>query len=201
MRKRGRTVVADAGSSPLDSERWLDEHGDALYRYALLQLRDPDRAEDAVQETLVSAWQARENYRGEASVRTWLIGILKRKIVDQFRRDSREVSLDDPGPAGDDADDPVDLFRGDGHWARPPADWGDPQRLMENGQFWELLHFCLERLPPKLANLFMLRELQEESTEKICKELSITPSNLWTMLYRARMGLRKCLDRNWVGSH
>ena len=186
----------------LDAEQWLEEHGDALYRYALLQLRDPHRAEDAVQETLVAAWQAREKFRGDASVKTWLIGILKRKIIDQFRRDSREVALDGPeDPDQGEGNDPVDLFRSDGHWAQPPADWGDPRQLLENGQFWELLHYCLERIPPKLAKIFMLRELQEESTENICKELSITPSNLWTMLYRARMGLRQCLDRNWVGSH
>lgn len=187
-------------TSSLNADSWLDEHGDALYRYALLQLRDPHRAEDAVQETLISAWQARDRFRADASVRTWLIGILKRKIIDQYRRDSREVTMPDPASEDSpDSDDHADAFQDNGHWAKPPSDWGNPQRLLENKQFWDILQFCLERIPAKLSRLFMLREIQEESTENICKELSITPSNLWTTLYRARMGLRKCLDRNWVG--
>jgi RNA polymerase sigma-70 factor (ECF subfamily) len=182
---------------PLDADLWLQQHGDALYRYALLQLRDTHQAEEVVQETLVSAWQARESFRGDANVRTWLTGILKRKILDQYRREQRERPLADELDAGDAADDSARQFQADGHWTQAPADWGDPQRLLENDQFWKLLQFCLDRIPSQMAQIFMLREIQEQSTKNICKDLSITPSNLWTTLYRARMGLRKCLDREW----
>ncbi len=182
----------------LKPDSWLDEHGDALYRYALLQLRDEHLAEEMVQETLTAAWKGRERYAGKSSARTWLIGILKRKIIDHFRRGQREVLLEDVSPASDGDWDPADLFREDGHWATPPNDWTNPEQSLNNQQFWEVLHACIDALPPRLARIFMLRELQEENSENICKELSITPSNLWTMLYRARMGLRRCLDGNWV---
>lgn len=182
-------------SSP---DTWLDEHGGALYKYALLHTRDEHKAEEAVQETLLAALQARERYGGGASVRTWLIGILKHKIMDMFRHDAREVALDEPDElAGEAALE--DNFAPDGHWSLRLADWGDPERALEGSQFLAILQRCLEALPPRLARLFMLREVMEESTEIICKELAITPTNLWTMLHRGRLGLRQCLDRNWVG--
>lgn len=178
-------------------EEWLDAHGDVLYRYALLRLRDPHKAEEAVQDTLLAALQGRERFSGNASVRTWLVGILKHKILDQFRYEARIVSQEDP-------DDPLEesleqTFTPAGHWSARLADWDDPEATLENQQFWTILQYCLDHLPTRLARLFVLREVMEEGTETICQELAITPTNLWTMLYRARMGLRQCLDRNWVG--
>lgn len=182
-------------------DHWLADHGAALYRYALVHLRDPHKAEEAVQETLLAALQARDRFSGGASVRTWLIGILKHKIIDQFRRDAREPPLDDAdAAAGPDDVHTGDSFAGDGHWRPRLASWGNPERTLEDRQFWETLQFCLDHLPKRLARLFMLREVLEESTEAICQELTITPTNLWTMLYRARFGLRQCLERNWVGA-
>lgn len=187
----------DATESP---ETWLEAHGDALYRYALLRLRNEDHAEELVQETLLAALQARERFTGGSSVRTWLIGILKHKIIDLFRREAREVPLDD-APDDDGYAELIEAsFAADGHWSLRPADWGDPQQDLENSQFWTILQYCLDRLPKRLARLFVLREVMEEGTEEICKDLAITPTNLWTMLYRARMGLRQCLDRNWAGA-
>ncbi|MDO9225625.1 MAG: sigma-70 family RNA polymerase sigma factor [Pseudomonadota bacterium] len=189
----------------LDSpDAWLDEHGAALYKYALLHTRDEHKAEEAVQETLLAALQARDRFSGGASARTWLIGILKHKIMDMFRHDARVVQLEDP----DDLEDlDVDthphatdaMFASDGHWQNRLSDWGNPEELLERGQFMAILQRCLDVLPPRLARLFMLREVMEENSETICQELAITPTNLWTMLYRARLGLRQCLDRNWVG--
>lgn len=182
-------------------EDWLTDHGSALYKYALLHTRDGHRAEEAVQETLLAALQARDRFSGKAEVRTWLIGILKHKIMDMFRRDTREVPLEDPDePVGD--ADPLaeEIFKSDGHWRNRPSDWGNPVEMLERGEFMTILQRCLDALPPRLARLFMLREVMEEDSENICQELAITPTNLWTMLYRARLGLRRCLDRNWVGS-
>jgi RNA polymerase sigma-70 factor (ECF subfamily) len=181
-------------------EQWLTDHGDALYRYALTRTRDKHQAEEAVQETLLAALESRANFSGASSVRTWLIGILKHKLLDQFRRRSRELPLDDPDD-GEVIDDTAieSMFTPDGHWREPPGDWGNPEEILRHGQFMAVLQRCLEALPKRLARLFMLREVMEEDTENICKELAITPTNLWTMLYRARMGLRQCLDRNWVG--
>lgn len=179
---------------------WLDEHGAALYKYALVHTRDEHKAEEAVQETLLAALQACDRFSGGASARTWLIGILKHKIMDMFRHEAREVQLDEPDDL-EDADEmrAEDNFAADGHWQNRLSDWGNPEELLERGQFMAILQRCLDALPPRLARLFMLREVMEENSENICQELAITPTNLWTMLYRARLGLRQCLDRNWVG--
>jgi len=189
---------ANALGSP---DTWLDEHGAALYKYALVHTRDAYKAEEAVQETLLAALQARDRFSGSASVRTWLIGILKHKIMDMFRHEAREVQLEDPDDAEEIDGNATDaLFASDGHWRNRISDWGNPEELLERGQFMAILQRCLDALPPRLARLFMLREVMEENSENICQELAITPTNLWTMLYRARLGLRQCLDRNGVGN-
>lgn len=186
-----------ASKQPPPAEQWLDDHGTALYRYALLRLRDSDKAEEAVQETLLAALQAWSRYNGNASVRTWLIGILKYKILDQFRHEAREQDLCDPqASVEENAESP---FNSRDHWAPRLTDWGDPEAALQDSQFWRILQECLDRLPPRLARLFVLREVHEDETKEICQELAISPTNLWTMLYRARMRLRQCLDRNWVG--
>jgi RNA polymerase sigma-70 factor (ECF subfamily) len=186
---------------PLASpDTWLAEHGAALYKYALIHTRDAHRAEEAVQETLVAALQSRETYAGTASTRTWLIGILKHKLIDMFRQESRMTTFDDPEAIGDGVAPDDELFDARRHWKDTPSDWGNPEEMLERGQFMTVLQRCLDALPDRLARLFMLREVMEEKTELICKELAITPTNLWTMLHRARLGLRRCLDRNWVGS-
>lgn len=179
-------------------EDWLQDHGTALYRFALVRLRDEHRAEEAVQETLVAALEARDRYTGSASVRTWLTGILKHKIIDQFRRSARETSLEESGleedcPACDD-----EPFDSRGHWREHLSDWGNPEATLARNELMVILQRCLDALPKRLARLFMLREVMEESTEFICQELAITPTNVWTMLYRARLGLRQCLDQNGI---
>jgi len=182
-------------------ETWLDEHGAALYKYALVHTRDQHKAEEAVQETLLAALQARDRFTGGASPRTWLIGILKHKIIDMFRHDAREQQLEEPDALDDADDERIEFqFAADGHWHNRLADWGNPEELLERGQFMVILQRCLDALPPRLARLFLLREVMEESTDGICQELAITPTNLWTMLYRARLGLRECLYSNWGGS-
>lgn len=177
---------------------WLTEHGDYLYRYALARLRDPHLAEDAVQETLLAAMQG-SGFAGNATPRTWLTGILKHKIIDHFRRSQRETSLDAQEELPDGTPGMEEFFEEGGHWTEPPRGWGDPGSLLQQEQFLVALQECMDRLPAKLARLFMFREIIEEDNEEICKELAITPTNAWVMLYRARMSLRKCLEMNWLG--
>lgn len=182
-------------------ESWLDEHGPALYRFALARTRDAHQAEEAVQETLLAALESRQHFSAASSLRTWLIGILKHKLMDQFRRTARETTLEDADEF-DELDDTMSetMFAADGHWKNRIADWGNPLELLERDQFMAILQRCLDALPPRLARLFWLREVMEEDSEIICQELAITPTNLWTMLHRGRLGLRQCLERNWVGS-
>lgn len=185
-------------TSSTNSHSWLTEHGDYLYRFALVRLRDEHLAEDAVQETLLAAMQG-GGFSGKASPRTWLTGILKHKIIDQFRRAKREQPLEEE-VANDMIEPGMDeFFAEDGHWDESPVPLGDPARLAEQTQFWQVMQNCLERLPKQLARLFMLREIEEKENEEICKELDISTTNAWVMLYRARMGMRKCLEINWLG--
>jgi len=183
-------------SSP-DTQDWLTEHGDYLYRYALARLRDSHQAEDAVQETLLAAL-AGSGFSGQASPRTWLTGILKHKIIDQFRRQQREVQLTSPGDVATDDPGMDEFFQDDGHWAEAPQAWREPGYLLQQDQFLEILQDCMDKLPKKLARIFLLREIEETDNEEICKELEISPTNAWVMLYRARMGLRKCLEIHWM---
>lgn len=182
-------------------ETWLEQHGNALFRFALLRLRDAQKAEEVVQDTLVAALQARSRYNGDASVRTWLIGILKHKIMDQFRHEARESPLESSGPTSAEGDPfaEEDYFDARGHWRERLSEWGNPEDTLARSQMMAILQRCLDALPERLARLFMLREVMEETTDTICQEMAISETNVWTMLYRARMGLRKCLDHNGIG--
>ncbi len=186
---------------PTDPETWLEAHGDYLYRYALLRVRDETLAEDLVQETLLSALRGRNGFDGRSSERTWLTGILKHKILDQLRRQYRETPLENDVAASDEDDGfgMEDFFAEDGHWASKPGAWNDPAKATENNHFWDALARCVERLPAKQRQLFVLRELHEASNEDICKDMAITPTNASVLLYRARMSLRQCLEFNWFG--
>jgi RNA polymerase sigma-70 factor (ECF subfamily) len=168
-----------------------------LMRVARLQLRDTALAEDVVQDTLTAALTAQAGFTGKSSVKTWLTGILKHKIVDAIRRKQREPisasALDEEA----DLEDFEGLFKENGAWQAPPADWGDPEQSLSRQQFFDIMQFCLEKLPPATARVFMMREVMELESDEICKELTITANNLWVILYRARMSLRECLELNW----
>lgn len=181
----------------IDPEGWLERHGDVLYRYALARLRDAAAAEEAVQETLVAALQAREGFRGEAQERTWLTGILRHKIVDHLRRRCRELPL----PADAEGDAVCDaMFASDGHWRRKPGGWdADPAALAESREFWEVFRVCREALPARQAALFTLRTLEDADPEDLCKEFGVSATNLWVLLHRARTRLRACLEERWFG--
>jgi RNA polymerase sigma-70 factor (ECF subfamily) len=174
----------------------LEQHRPYLLRFALLQLRDRSAAEDAVQETLLAAIQGASRFAGESSVRTWLVGILKHKIIDGMRKAAREPPLE----SRDEEDRGGDLeafFAEDGHFAEAPVEWASPERSLEERRFFEALERCLQALPRKTATAFTLRELMGLETGEICKELGISASNCWVMLYRARLSLRACLERTW----
>jgi RNA polymerase sigma-70 factor (ECF subfamily) len=175
----------------------LDRHRRYLLRVAQLQLRDADAAEDVVQETLVAALTAREGFTGRSSVKTWLTGILKHKIVDAIRHRQRQPVVAASFDEVTDLEDFDPLFKDNGGWQAPPADWGDPENALSRQEFMSVMEICLEKLPPNTARVFVMREVLELETEDICKELTITANNLWVILYRARMSLRECLERNW----
>lgn len=176
---------------------WLNEHGDYLYRFALARLRNPHQAEDVVQETMLAAIKS-QNFQGESSSKTWLTGILKHKIIDLQRKNIREQPVSDliDLDAADTSMD--DFFNQSGHWLERPQSMNMPHDSLEQQQFLGILEDCMSKLPQKLKAIFMLRDVHDEDNENICKELNITTTNAWVMLYRARMGLRKCLELNWI---
>ena len=169
-----------------------------LLRYAMLQLRDAALAEDVVQETLLAALNDSSRFSGKSARRTWLVGILKHKIIDALRKKSREQSLVSVEEISE-AEVAEDLFADDGHWRQFPSDWGDPAKSFEDKKFWEAFERCLEGIPERAARAFMLRECLGVTSDEICKELGITPSNLWVLLHRARLSLRGCLECKWFG--
>jgi RNA polymerase sigma-70 factor (ECF subfamily) len=185
-------------SRPDDPARWLEEHGDVLFRHALRRVRDRETAEDLVQETLLAAVSARDGFRGGSSRRTWLIGILRHKLIDQVRRQIRRDEVESAGSA----DPAVDLqFTRFGRWRAAPREWqDDPAELLEKKEFRAILASCLEALPGRLGRVFGLRVMDEMESREVCQLLDITPTNLWAIMHRARMRLRACLDAHWLES-
>lgn len=170
-----------------------------LLRIARLQLRNDAWAEDVVSETLVAALEGAHAFAEQSQVKTWVVGILKHKIIDQFRKASREVSAD--AQAEDAEGEPLDaLYTEAGHKADPPLEWANPEAALSRTQFFEVLQTCVDRLPKNLGRVFMMREWLELDTDEICKEMAITSTNCFVMLYRARMRLRECLELNWFGN-
>jgi RNA polymerase sigma-70 factor (ECF subfamily) len=170
-----------------------------LVRFAQLQLRNEALAEDAVQDALMALLEKPDSFRGQSSLRTYVTGILKFKIIDSLRLSSRERQVDIIDDESD--DDALDaLFVADGHTREMPRQWGDPDATLEQKDFVRVLEVCLDKLPAQAARVFMMREWLELETDEICKELAISASNLWVILYRARLRLRECLDLNWFGS-
>lgn len=184
------------GESRPDPECWLYEHGDTLFRFAMARVRRTEVAEDLVQDTLLAALRGQEQFRGDAAERTWLLAILKRKIVDHLRRKSREsfTSLDQPDQWIN------NLFDKREGWKVAPGDWEHgPGTALVRVEFWAVFSNCLEKLPPRMADAFAQREIDQMDAEEICKVLAISSTNLWVILYRARLRLWKCLDANWFG--
>jgi len=187
--------MTDTAARAADPVKWLDAHGDALYAYCLLRVRERATAEDLVQDTLLAALKAADSFRGESSERTWLIGILKHKILDHLRRIGREKPLD-LGRVPEESTE--DYFDETGHWQQPVGDWARPEQALEQEQFWKAFNECLGRLPERLRMLYALRELDGLETQELLETLNIsTANNLWVMLSRARVHLRRCLETNW----
>jgi RNA polymerase sigma-70 factor (ECF subfamily) len=193
-RFRTSSPLADAA----DFRKKIEDLRPYLLRYAGLQLRDAAAAEDAVQEALLAALAGEAGFEGRANLRTWLTGILKHKIVDIIRRQSRERPAADVEADGDSEDFDA-LFDRRGHWEESPDAWEQPEGALGQKQFLAALEACLRALPERTARVFMMREHLGLETAEICKELGITPTHCWVLLHRARMALRLCLQTTWFG--
>ena len=180
-----------------DFEEQLVALRDYLMRFARLQLRNETWAEDVVSETLLAALAKPQAFQARSQLKTWLVGILKHKIIDAIRHRQREVLI---GNSSEDDDaDPMEhiAFKADGHFVERPAEWGNPEQDLTSQQFMVVLDACTEKLPPVQGRLFLMREWLEMSSDDICKELGMTSTNLYVQLHRARLRLRECLELNW----
>lgn len=174
----------------LDPAAWVERYGDLLFGYALLRVRDRGVAEELVQECFLAALESRERFRGGSSEQTWLVGILKHKLLDHLRRRSRQ-------PASE-AQEGLDDFDARGLWRHRVAAWReDPQARLENEAFRDALKGCIGGLTDTHAVAFILREVDGMASDDICALLGISATNLWARLHRARLGLRRCLENKW----
>ena len=186
----------------LHPEQWVEEHGDILFRYALARVKDPALAEDMVQETFLAAIRSHDKFSGKSAERTWLVGILKHKIIDYIRKASRQTSYEDMDIPAQAADVAGDLyFDRKGHWKIKPPDWQtNPRKQFEQDEFHEVLQSCLSKIPERLREVFVLRELENLTADEICDTLDISASNLWVMLHRSRNALKSCMEKNWLAT-
>jgi RNA polymerase sigma-70 factor (ECF subfamily) len=196
-------MLEEKPAQKLEPEKWVERYADVLYSFALARVRREQVAEDLVQDTLLSAYKAKDTFLFNASEKTWLISILKRKVIDYYRKKSTQNELN-VYDREEKSDFMNHFFESDGrstgHWtdAASPQNWRkDFETSVESKEFNEILGNCLGKLPPKLSAVFTLKVMDDLDSEEVCKELQITPSNYWVMMHRAKLQLRECLEKNW----
>ncbi len=197
------SCMSEEGKHILEPQQWVERYGDYLYNYAIVRVNDSEKAEDLVQETFLSAFKAKDNFLGKSSERTWLISILKRKIIDTYRKQysSKVSSMADYEQDISDGD----FYRSEGpfkgHWLEgkgPHSHSLMPEGELEQKELMDIIQLCISMLPPNLASAFVMKMIDEAESDEVCKELGITASNLWVMLHRARLKMRQCLESKWL---
>ncbi len=184
-----------AHQNRLAPEKWLENYADYLYTYARLKLPSKEAAEDVVQETFLSAFKSAGNFKGNSSEKTWLVSILKRRIIDYYRKEARKHERNMTSyqlPFYDNGDY-------QNHWIeqRAPKSWSADEGLQFD-EFHQILQYCLSLLPPKHKVVFIMKILDECTNEEVCEEVSISVANLWTIMHRARLQVRECVEKKWL---
>ncbi len=192
------TEAAQSEPPTLDISQALGAIRPVLLRYAILQLRNEAQAQDVVQDTLMVALEKPQSFAGRSQLQTWLVGILKHKIIDQSRKGKREVQLDTRTDDNDFESFEKLIYAQDGHLTSKPPAWASPEGTLQEKQFFAVLEACVSKLPAQQGRVFMMREWLELPTDEICKELDITATNLWVVLHRARARLQECLNQTWT---
>ena len=181
-------------SKELQPDNWVSSYADALYAYCVSRINDLQSAEDIVQNTFLSAWKARASYNGTASEKNWLYAILKNKIIDHFRKQSTSVVTVASGEE--------DIyFDNAAHWTgdAAPKEWGTiTEQPLETKEFYTFLDKCKQKLKEIQQSVFVMKYMEDMDSDEICKVLDITPSNYWVLIHRAKLHLRKCLEKNWL---
>ncbi|MEO6421453.1 MAG: RNA polymerase factor sigma-70 [Candidatus Nitrotoga sp.] len=170
-----------------------------MIKFATLQLGDGHLAEDAVQEALIGALKNASSFNGRAALKTWIFAILKNKIADTLRQKQRVINASSLLHEDEEDEELSELFDRKGFWQKDerPVAWGNPEASLRETHFWSMFEACLERLPPKQARIFMMREFIELDANEICIAMNLTTSNLHVLLYRSRLRLRECIENKW----
>ena len=181
----------------LEPNTWIDKYADYLYNYAVVRVNDNDIAKDLVQETFFAGLKSAKNFQGKSTERTWLISILKRKVIDHYRKiNSKKGQAEVRMNFYNDGEN-------EGNWLeeRVPQSWDNAsEKDIETEELRSQIEDCIDNLPHKYGMVFRMKTIQEFETEEICKELDITSSNLWVIVHRARTQLRKCMEDNWFNN-
>lgn len=178
----------------INPNKWIDLYSDYLYNYTISRVSDREIAQDLVQDTFLAALKSMKNFKGEASERTWLISILKRKVIDHYRKiNSKKGKAEVRITYNDDSES-------EGDWLEERV--ADPfdktaEDTMQNSELGDAIFNCLGKLPGKQADVFKMKTIEGFETEVICNELNITASNLWVIIHRARTAMAECLKENW----
>ncbi|MCF6279704.1 MAG: sigma-70 family RNA polymerase sigma factor [Flavobacteriaceae bacterium] len=189
--------MADITKHILIPEKWVQSYSDYLYNYTITRVNNDDLAKDLVQETFFAGLKSMKNFQGKASERTWLISILKRKIIDYYRKTNSTKGK---------AEVRMNFYNDgerEGEWIeeRVPNSWSsDTDKGIVNEELKSILESCIDDLPEKYSMVFRMKTIQGFETEEICKELDITASNLWVIIHRARTQLRRCMEDNWFNN-
>lgn len=177
----------------LEPNRWIERYSDYLFNYTISRVNDRETAKDIVQETFFAGLKSMKNFKGEASERTWLISILKRKIIDYYRKiNSKKGQAEVRMSYNNELDE--------GDWLEErveDSNYLNAQDRLENAELSDAIYDCLSHLSEKQANVFTMKTILNYETETICNELNITPSNFWVLIHRARTAMAECLEKNW----
>lgn len=184
----------------LHNPAFLQDLRQQMIKFAFLQLSSLPQAEDVVQEALTSAFQHLDSFKGRAAFKTWVFSILKNKIIDVLRQKSRLVTMSELFKDEESELSVNELFDASGHWHKyeAPQAWQSPEEMMEQSDFWIIFEACLDHLPAKYAQVFMMREVVELSSNEICSKLELSISNFNVLMYRSRTRLRECLENKWL---
>lgn len=193
--------MAEKKKHSCNPEKWVDQFADEFFRFAMYRVKNREVAEDLVQETFLSGLKSQENFRRDCPEKSWLYNILRNKIIDHFRKKTnQEIIKSSTVTETDDDQFYGNFFKNDGHWDSnvAPQNWNvAADKLLEREEFMQFLMLCMSLLPETWAKVFSLKNIDDFSTKEICKELDITPSNLWTIIHRAKLQLRGCLETRW----
>lgn len=177
----------------LSPNSWVDQYANYLFNYAITRVSDAEIAKDLISETFLAGLKSKDNFKGDSTERTWLVSILKHKIIDHYRKinskkGKAEVRMD---YTSDDQD---------GDWLEERvADQSDKtaEDDIENTELGLAIEDCLDSINEKQAQIFRMKTIKDYDTEAICNVFDITPSNLWVIIHRARKSLADCLDGSW----